>query len=192
MAAEFDNSDEKPVNASTDTELTENQLFYRELMNELDRRFPNAFVKIETEDGEPVWSIHQPFHFDPIDLKAGTEWFITEDGILGSNEMVKNYRRLNPRMVLSEFREQRTQAVSYRVEPTTPFYSVGQRDNQGYSPLVIFEPREADQQTLEDFGAYLQQAEITGQRNRRVEAAQPQRLGLDDVLKHVVSSSIGK
>lgn len=186
MAVENTPLDSQPIN-SPNYEPAVDKDFNLELMDRLGEQYPNAFVRTETEAGEPVWSIRQPLHFDPIDLKSGTEWFITPDGIIGANEMVNNFGFHNIKTVLSQFRERKAQAVTLGIEGSPSFYSVGPRDNQGYSSLILFDPRKADQQTLRNFGAYLEMAEITGQRIKDTEAER-QNLGLEDVMGHILSS----
>lgn len=131
MAAEIDSPDNQPVTPRPDSELTADQKFYREFMSKLDGQFPNAFIKSETEAGEPVWFIRESPQFDPVGLTSTTKWWLTEDGIIGVNDTINGNLYTNDEL-LPKFREAKEERF-VRIQGTWCYFNAGKAIEDEYS-----------------------------------------------------------
>lgn len=162
MAAENDHQRNEDENSRPDIVPTEDQKFHSELMNRLGVEFPNAFRKEETTNGKPVWYVQRPFSLDPIGLNSTTRWHLTEDGIIGTNDLV-NGRIYNPDELIQDLNQAKGERIKH-LDDQRGFFEAGEIEQQDYyGRFLIFDPREADERSIRDFGAYLRIAEMTGQ-----------------------------
>lgn len=165
-------------------QTTEDERFHLDLMENLGREFPNAFVRQKLENGDPFWSVRNVDGFEPIGLRVTTNWVLTKHGIIGTNDLV-NGRSYNPHEYLEDFQSAKSERYE-DVDASPCIYQAGDHESRDYGRFLVLETRHADPDTLEEFGRYLKFADYAGRNVVDEEVVVGRkRLHLDSVLEGI-------
>jgi hypothetical protein len=181
MSAEDNNIDRShDGDPRPERQTTEDERFHLDLMENLGREFPNAFVRQELKNGDPFWSVRNVDGFDPIGLRVTTDWVLTKHGITGTNDLV-NGRSYNPQDYLDDFQAAKSERHE-GLDGSQCISQVGDHESRDYGRFLIFETRHADPDTLEEFGRYLKFADFAGRNVVDKEVLERKKLPLESVL----------
>lgn len=150
--------------------FTEEERFYLGLMHDLDKEFPDAFLKGAGKDGEEAWAIIRTPGRLETRVFDNCDWYLTQGGLIGVDTSTFSGRNVNnkwedyrtkPSGLLEDFRREQKKRDQVDERRWKYLHFVGGRHNDP-SPFRRIDLRLADEEARADFGSMLRRAQKWG------------------------------